>query len=55
MTGMPLLAKRLAKPEASPGFDRGASVKPEVLETKPKRVTRARKVTVDEQDSIAAK
>jgi excinuclease ABC subunit A len=32
-----------------------ASVKPTVVETKPKRATRARKVAVDEPDLIAAK
>ena len=56
MTGMPLLAKRLAEPKASPGLDPGvASVKPTVVEIAPKRVKRARKVAVDEPDLIAAK
>ena len=58
MTGMPLLAKRLAEPKASPGLDPGvASVKPKVVEVAPKRVKRARKATVDEDepDLIAAK
>ena len=51
MTGMPLLAKRLAEPKASPGLDPGvASVKPVVAEVQPKRPKRARKVAVDEDE-----
>jgi hypothetical protein len=58
MTGMPLLAKRLAEPKASPGLDPGvASVKPKIVEMKPKRPQRSRKVTADEDepDLIEAK
>ena len=58
MTGMPLLAKRLAEPKASPGLDPGvASVKPTVVEIAPKRPARSRRVSVDEDepDLIAAK
>jgi hypothetical protein len=57
MTGMPLLAKRLAEPKASPGLDPGVtSVKPTVVQVAPTRVKRARKVvTEDEPELIAAK
>ena len=56
MTGMPLLAKRLAEPKASPGLDPGvASVKPTVVEIAPKRPKRTRKVEPEEPDLIAAK
>jgi hypothetical protein len=52
------LRSNLAEPKASPGLDPGvASVKPKVVETKPKRPKKARKVAVDEDetDLIAAK
>lgn len=51
MTGMPLFAQRLAKPQASPGLDPGvASVKPKVVETKPRKVSRSTRVTKDEDE-----
>jgi hypothetical protein len=39
----------------APDLIRGKSVKPKVVETKPVRVKRTRKVTADEPDLIGAK
>jgi hypothetical protein len=50
------LRSNLAEPKASPGLDPGdASVKPVVVDVKPKKLRRPRKVEADEPDLIAAK